>query len=544
MFDIGQIYVSLLINVLLLFSVGSIYILLPFRFKQKPFWMQVIIGVLSGVIGLMIMSSQFNITEGFLLDTRSVLVSLVGAFFGFIPMAITVLFTSLLRISQGGAGTFTGVLVIIMTGLVGYLYGRFRLYKYKKMTYKVIIEFYIFGVITHIVMLLCFYTLPLEVANFVLGEISIPVMILYPFASVLIAMVLFKQRLNVAMANKIDEISKRDFLTGLYNRYFYENALSKYNKKEFMPLSIIIGDVNGLKIVNDSFGHLVGDQLLIHITSILKDNLNEQDVLARWGGDEFVIIMPNTSINEANMRIINIVKDCNNQEMDNGIIPSISLGTATKMNIAESLESILIKAEDLMYRNKLSTGKSSRSNLISILENALLERSLETSSHTKRMEQLSLILANELELPQADIDALKVISKLHDIGKIGISDTILLKKGSLDETEYEMIKKHPRMGYRILSSIDELQHIATGVLCHHEKWDGTGYPQGLIGEEIPLLSRIVSVTDAYEVMTNGRVYKDAISKEEALEELYRCKGTQFDPKLVNLFINLIKEREI
>lgn len=541
MINVEEIYIALLINVLLLFSMGSIFILVPFVSRKWSMLLKIIVGLVSGVIGLMIMSTQFYIVEGFLLDTRSVLVSLVGAFFGFIPMVISVVITSILRISQGGAGTFTGVLVIVTTGLVGYLYGKYRLQTQKKLSPKLVFEFYLFGIVTHLVMMTCFFTLPFDVATFVLGKIFFPVMLLYPVASTFIAMVLFRQKMNVDMARKIDDISKHDYLTGVYNRFYYEKLLKELDNQTSYPLSVIVGDVNGLKIVNDSFGHIEGDHLLVSIVNIIKDSIAENHEVSRWGGDEFVILMPNTTEVEANQVVIDITLKCNQTKLKNNIVPSISLGIATKHDAKSKILHVLKQAEDLMYRNKLSSGKSVRSNLIAILENALLERSLETLNHTQNMETFSLMLSNQLDLSQSEKDELKVIAKLHDIGKIGISDKILLKQGKLTPEEFNIIKKHPEIGYRILVSIEELSHVASGVLYHHEKWDGTGYPQGLKGEEIPLLSRIVTIADSYEVMTNGRVYKGAISKEEAIEELKRCSGTQFDPSLIPIFVDIVSE---
>lgn len=544
MFNFEEIFVELFTNVLLLFSLGSIYILLPFSKKDNRTFLMVIVGVVSGLIGLMIMSTQFNIAEGILLDTRSILVSLVGAFFGAIPLLITVVIASILRIFQGGSGAYTGVLVIVVTGGTGYLFGKYRLNKFVKLTIKHILEFYLFGFVVHLLMLACFYTLPSGGANLVLGKIFLPVMILYPIATVPLAVILFKQKKNVEMSNQIDFISKHDFLTGIHNRFYFEKVIDEFNKEKFYPLSIIMGDVNGLKIINDSLGHDKGDKLLIAISSILESAISENHVLSRWGGDEFILILPNTSHIQANNIMIDITRKCDAELIEGKIKPSISLGLSTKVSDKYSMEEILKQAEDLMYRNKLSAGKSVRSNLISILENALLERSLETITHTHNMEQLSLMVSEDLDLEVKDIDELSLIARLHDIGKIGINDDILLKNGKLTDSEFELIKKHPEIGYRILSSIDELEHIAVGVLHHHERWDGTGYPQGLKGEEIPILSRIVSVADAYEVMTNGRIYKVPISQEDAIKELKRCSGTQFDPTIVKIFVRRILENKV
>lgn len=541
MFNFDEIYVSLSINIILLFSVSSVYILLPLFKKERSIYINVLIGIAFGFVGLLIMSSQFEITDGFLLDTRSVLVNLIAAFFGFVPFVVSFIITGYYRFTQGGAGALTGILVIFNTGLVGYFYGKYRLKRFKKLSSLLLLDFYLLGLVTHIVMLLTFFTLPFDIAIAVLGQITIPVLLLYPVATVLIATVLFKQRMNIDLAISVDDISKQDYLTGTYNRFFYEQLIRELDKSDYMPLSIIMGDINGLKTINDSFGHAMGDKLIIAVSNVLKDNCSDTDYLARWGGDEFVIVLPNTSEVEATKRIVSITQQLNKVMLKHSIVPSISLGIGAKTELNQDFDKVLREAEDMMYRNKLSSGLSTRSNVISLLENTLLEKSLETTTHTKNMENYSIKIANVLELTMSQKDELKLISRLHDIGKVGISDKILLKNGKLTADEYEQIKKHPEIGYRILSSIDELEHIANGVLFHHEKWDGTGYPHGLKEDEIPLLSRIVSVADAYEVMTNGRIYKAPLSKEQAIEEIKRCSGTQFDPSIAELFINQVVE---
>ena len=152
---------------------------------------------------------------------------------------------------------------------------------------------------------------------------------------------------------------------------------------------------------------------------------------------------------------------------------------------------------------------------------------------------MAVKIGKYLGLEMSRIDELKIAADLHDIGKIGISEEILLKPGKLTEDEYKIIKTHSEKGYRIIKASSELKEVAESVLYHHERLDGRGYPIGLKGEEIPLLSRIISVCDSYDVMTSDRVYKKAMSKEDAIEELKRCSGTQFDPSLVKVFIECI-----
>ncbi len=533
-------YLDLYVNVALLFSLGSIYILIPFKRNHNPVPVKIIAGISIGIIGLILMSAQFNVTEGFLLDTRSVLLSLTAAFLGWIPALITAVITSALRIYQGGAGAFTGVLVIFATAGVGLLFRKYRLDKLKVRSFRTIAELYLFGVATHLVMILCFYTLNFDVANFVLGIIFWPVMIIFPIVTVPVGLILLVQSKNIQNSQIIEHISYHDYLTSLYNRHYLEIATLELDTEENYPLGVIVGDVNGLKFVNDSLGHLAGDQLLIEIARILMEVSNEKNVVARWGGDEFVILLPNSDAVETNRNVIKILELCDaysTSEMN----PSISLGFAVKEDASTSIDDIFSEAEELMYRNKLSAGNSIRSSLISTLENTLIERNYESEHHSAKMIKYGVALGKCLNLPQSALDEIALIARLHDIGKIGISEQILLKKGELTKDEYNEVKKHSSIGYRILEATPELKHVSKGVLYHHERWDGLGYPTGISGEEIPLVSRIVSIVDAFEVMTHGRVYQPKKDINLALAELNRCAGSQFDPKLVKCFVNYIEQ---
>jgi diguanylate cyclase (GGDEF)-like protein/PAS domain S-box-containing protein len=338
---------------------------------------------------------------------------------------------------------------------------------------------------------------------------------------------------------EIRYISQHDHLTGLYNRYFFETELHRLDTKRQLPLSIIMGDVNGLKLMNDAFTHQKGDQMLQKISRVLEIATRHEDVVCRWGGDEFAILLPQTTEAQASI-IINRIKQKLQSTSFHVIQPSLSLGVATKTKEEQPIYSIIKTAEEHMYREKLQEGKSMRNSLITTLESTLYETSSETKEHADNMIDLSRKMAKKLKFNQDQINTITLIARLHDIGKITIKDTILLKEGPLTKEEWDEIKRHPETGSRLVQSIPELNHISEGILSHHERYDGTGYPQGLVGEEIPLFSRIISIVDAYEVMTNGRVYRAALPENDALEELKRCAGTQFDPTLVEVFLDIIQ----
>lgn len=262
--------------------------------------------------------------------------------------------------------------------------------------------------------------------------------------------------------------------------------------------------------------------------------------MARWGGDEFAILLPRTPKNVV-IEVCNRIKEACKEAKKDPIQLSIALGAATKEEPGQDIQEILKEAEDRMYRHKLFRSKSVRSSIISSLTKTLQEKTHETEEHARHVQELALQLGRKLELSDNQLDELALLAALHDIGKIAIPNSILMKQDMLTEDEWEIIKKHTEIGFRIAQSSPELAHIADAILSHHERWDGAGYPRGLKGEEIPLNSRIIAIVDAYDVMTRGRIYKKAISRQEALEELNRCAGSQFDPKLVKLFTDLVSE---
>jgi len=337
---------------------------------------------------------------------------------------------------------------------------------------------------------------------------------------------------------EIRYLSYHDKLTGLFNRAYFEEELKRLDAETCLPLSVVMGDINGLKLVNDAFGHQEGDQLLKKAADILRVSCRKQDVVARWGGDEFAIVLPETAERKAMMICERIRKACGEAD-PSPIQPSIALGVATKEELGREVEGVLKEAESRMYRNKLVESKSARSSIISSLQKTLGERTHETEEHARRLKDLALYMGRALRLSDSQLDDLALLAVLHDIGKIAIPDSILLKPSSLSPEEWEIMKKHPEIGYRIAQSSYELAQIAEDILAHHERWDGAGYPQGLKGHRIPLNSRIVSVIDAYDAITFGRPYKKAVSPQEAIDELERCAGTQFDPDLVAVFAKMM-----
>ncbi len=341
---------------------------------------------------------------------------------------------------------------------------------------------------------------------------------------------------------EIKYLAFHDKLTGLYNRAFLEEELERLNTKRQLPITIVMGDLNGLKLMNDAFGHEKGDELLKAIAEVLSKSCREEDIVARWGGDEFVIILPKTP-KEVAEKICNRIKNnCIEFNAVNYSFPvplSIALGYATKEHEKENIENIFRVAEDGMYRNKLVERRSLRDSVLQSLKDMLWKNSYESKTHEDRIKELVVRMADFLYLSDVERESLILLSSFHDIGEITIPSEILKKEDKLTSEELDRIKTHAEIGYRIAEASHKLAYIAEFILSHHEWWDGSGYPRGLKGKEIPLVSRIFSIVDAYEVMTSGRPYEKAKSKEEAIQELKRCAGTQFDPNLVEAFINVI-----
>ncbi|MBO8158160.1 HD domain-containing phosphohydrolase [Thermosyntropha sp.] len=329
-----------------------------------------------------------------------------------------------------------------------------------------------------------------------------------------------------------------DILTGFYNRRFIDENLHKIAVSENVPLTIIVADINNLKVINDALGHKFGDIMLKKAAEAIKRSCRESDIISRWGGDEFLIFLPASSEADAEEIIEKIKEEC--EKLEN--LPfklSMAFGFAIMNEAKYPIDKIIKEAEEMMYRNKLLNERSSRKVILDALLSTLMEKSVETREHAERMKKWGISIAKRLKLSSRQIDELSLLALLHDIGKIGVREEILKKPASLSDEEWDEMKKHPEIGCRIAQNTAELLSVAEYILSHHEHWDGTGYPRGLKGEEIPLLSRIIAVVDAYDAMTSDRPYRRALSREEAVAELKRNAGTQFDPELVEIFLEVI-----
>ena len=336
-------------------------------------------------------------------------------------------------------------------------------------------------------------------------------------------------------------LSTHDPFTGLHNRTFLTEAMKRLDQAEFLPLTVMMGDINGLRLINDSLGHVRGDRVILAAANILRESLRAGDVLARTGGDEFTALLPGTDSGAARQIVESIRAACREHASseDELRFVSMSLGWATKRDPEEPMEAVRKSAEDAMYRRKIFEQRSLHSSILTSIKKTMLEKSDETEAHAERLAELSTRLGRELGIPEEDLVALELLSTLHDIGKISVDKNILTKAEKLTESDWEEIKKHPQVGYRIAQASPELMHISEYILSHHERWDGKGYPRGLAGAAIPLLARVLSVVDAFDAMTQDRAYRKAMPVEAALREIEKSAGTQFDPAVAQAFLRLM-----
>lgn len=334
---------------------------------------------------------------------------------------------------------------------------------------------------------------------------------------------------------RIKYLSFHDSLTGAYNRAFFEEELRRLDTERNLPISIIMADLNGLKLVNDTFGHQTGDELLKTSVQILQKLTRQEDIVARVGGDEFVILLPRTSEEQARDMINRINHECRITDL-NGIKVSISMGVACKTEPGVDINKIRTLSDERMYSKKMLEDKSNRKHMITSLLRILNEKTFETEEHCFRLASLGSRLGEKMGLSDEQLERLKVLAVMHDIGKIAVPEDILAKPNKLSDEEYTEISRHPESGYRIVNMTPEFGHISEEILSHHERWDGKGYPRGLKGNEIPIVARVLAVVDALDVMTNDQIYRKAMSPEAAKAELIKNAGTQFDPEIVKVLI--------
>lgn len=340
-----------------------------------------------------------------------------------------------------------------------------------------------------------------------------------------------------------DYLSFHDHLTNLYNRRFFEEELLRLDTIRNLPISIIFLDVNGLKLTNDAFGHEIGDQLIKKVAHIIKKECRNDDIVARLGGDEFAAILPKTDGIQAKLIMDRINKSAIKENLKS-IVISVASGCASKTSPDQNIGEIMNIAEKNMYNDKITSGKNMRKRTFELIVDTLFKKYSNEKEQTLAMEKLSKRIGIAMNLSEDQIKSLESAARYHDIGKIIIPPKLLNKPENLTIEEFDLMRRHSEAGYQIMKSQEEYSSIAIYILSHHEKWNGSGYPRNQKGHEIPLLSRILSVIDAYTAMTSTRTYRKKISKHSAINEIVSNSGLQFDPDIVDIFVSIVLNEDL
>lgn len=341
------------------------------------------------------------------------------------------------------------------------------------------------------------------------------------------------------MEAQLLRLSSYDPLTGVYNRAHFTAALTRMERAGVYPITVVSTDVDGLKLVNDTMSHGQGDRLLQAFATILKDVFTDPHVVARMGGDEFVVALPNTDLRTA-AQLCHRVEQAiaAHSQRQPGLPLQVSMGLSSAERPSDSLTEVVSRADRSMYRVKLQRTTTSAHRLVTALTSTRAAKYNESEGHLAQVAALARRLEEAIGLSPGDLADLVLLAEMHDVGKAGVPERVLFKEGPLSADEHQEMQQHTLIGFRIARSSPELAHIARMVLHHHEWWDGQGYPAGLRGVDIPLASRLVAIADAYDAITTGRQGRPARSHAEALAEIAGRAGTQFDPALVAAFMGL------
>lgn len=658
--EIINILIAISNNIFILLSIVFLYTLTNYELNRNKRIKQISSGIVIGLVALFLMSNPLPFREGVVFDTRTILLSITGLFFGNITGVIAAVIAVAFRTYMGGTGMLVGILTIIFSTSIGIAW---RYLSKKTKVNNQYLQYYLFGLVSNALIVPLFLLIPDN--TIIMQYVTILFLGLYPIIVMFTGVVIKQQQLRIAtfklenaqkvlLQSSIDashnieiysvdkdykyltfnvfhksqvkkffnldievgdnilnifnnpeqkervklfldrcfagelhhqtvkldldgphildeyftpikrgkdimgatvfindttdqktyeesiiRLSYYDALTNLPNRRYFQEKLVEVNDAIYNPVSIIMCDVNGLKLFNDALGHQMGDKVLIKIADILSGLVENKGYLCRIGGDEFVFVLPNTSKSRALLVTERLDKIFDNL-MYEGVRLSISYGLATK-NTGDHLKDVIKESEEEMYKNKLFEKTSHRSEFIKSILQTLREKNPREKEHSQRVSNICIQIGIQLNMKKHDLKLLEAIASLHDIGKIAIDEAILNKPDTLNESEWDAIKKHPEIGYRIISTSPEYAEIAEDILSHHEHYNGKGYPRGLKSNDIPIRARIVSIADAYDAMISRRSYKEPMTHKAAIEEIMRCRGTQFDPKLVDIFMRLINQ---
>lgn len=342
---------------------------------------------------------------------------------------------------------------------------------------------------------------------------------------------------------KIENLSYRNELPGLYNRKYFLDAIEKYDIESNLPISIIMGDINGLAIIDDSLGHSVVEDVQKKFNNILKKVARKADVIIGFSNGEFSLILPKTTISES-VKVINKLRALSEKEESGPLNISISCGTNTKESVDENLNDIIQEAAEQLEKDRKIVSPIFESHTIDLIMEILFEKNNREMLHSSRVSEICEKIAIRLNFDQGVVERIRITGMLHDIGKIGIDERLLNKSERLNEEEQSEVRKHPEIGFRILSASNEFIIHAEDVLEHHERIDGKGFPKGIKGDEISIVAKIIAIADTFDAITSDRPYRKALSEEKAILEIQRCSGSQFDSEIVKVFVDMMHGKPI
>ncbi|MGH0052798.1 MAG: HD domain-containing phosphohydrolase [Sphaerochaetaceae bacterium] len=658
---------NILFNIAIMLSLSLFFTLYQYRSIMIPIRHQILIGVLEGVLGLLVLSKPFLLTEGIRFDTRSILLLVSGMFFGWIPTIIAGSIMAVYRIILAGTGLIAGLLIIITSSVIGIVWHHTRFASALENPRTFGLESYGVGLVTQLLILLCLLAVPSQAYPEMYRMVTLPLLLFYPLGTYLLSKLLFSQAFqflavstaeksaklfktmferapigmsltnlrtgeieninqsyldmlgyakeevighrwaefshpeDIEISNQVTErmfagkeasytldkrflkkdgsiiwanlslcvfpeecladisslcmtiditkrklaeqrilyASRHDALTDLYDRGEFERIISTLPLEGNVPMSVVFADMNRLRIINEAFGREQGNWVLKQVAVILQEAFPEQASIFRVGGDEFALLLPNQSFGACEPILDEITEAVSRLKVMDAVVPSISFGICEVNEVSSDLNSAVKLAEKHLATQKLIDSPQMQGKAVYAIINTLHEKNKREEAHSRRVSELSEQLGRAFGLSERSCAELRLVGLLHDIGKIAISEAILNKKGKLNNTEWQEMKRHAEIGFRILNSVEDMNTLALYVLAHHERYNGSGYPKALCGEAIPLQSRMIAIADAYDAMTSERSYRKAVTARTAAKEIKRCAGTQFDPELAKLFVEQV-----
>ncbi len=364
---------------------------------------------------------------------------------------------------------------------------------------------------------------------------------------------------NLRAVTEARKLADRDSVTGLFNhRSVYQRLHAEVDKhqKAGKSMAVIMMDLDNFKLFNDTYGHPAGDEVLKRVSGVLRRTCGEQDTVARYGGDEFMVVLPETNLKAA-MRCAEKIQSTLARERfrceNSASLPiGFSYGISVFPDDAADVLELVSNADANLYESKASGGNQITARGASTTENALVHvkgfdlframvqaidnKDGYTRKHSEEVTEYSLEIARAMRLDDETLQTIRLSGILHDVGKIGVPDSVLRKPGRLTDEEFTIMKQHPVFGALIVGAMPGMEEVVLGVRHHHERWDGFGYPDRMAGTDIPLIGRIMAVADAYSAMTTSRPYRKGLTERQALKEIEAHLGTQFDPEIAALFI--------